>query len=82
MLVEKFHANDIVWGDVKTGNVVIDSAGDAWLLDFGGGSTKGWVDSDKTETVEGDLQGLERSENALDLDLGGSPAREGAQGNE
>ena len=79
-LINKFHANDIVWGDVKTENVVIDSSGNAWLLDFGGGATKGWVDSDKTETVEGDLQGLGRIEDALELEGSseGSPAREGA----
>ncbi|KAG9249502.1 uncharacterized protein F5Z01DRAFT_678620 [Emericellopsis atlantica] len=40
---------------------VADSQKDnAWLTDFEGGYTHGWVDPDKAETVEGDLQGLQR----------------------
>ncbi|KAI0009093.1 hypothetical protein F4779DRAFT_402276 [Xylariaceae sp. FL0662B] len=52
------HEAGIVWGDVKPDNIIIDIDGDAWIIDFGGGHTKGWVDGDKAGTVEGDLHGL------------------------
>ncbi|KAI1376309.1 hypothetical protein F4677DRAFT_454541 [Hypoxylon crocopeplum] len=52
------HEAGIVWGDAKPSNIIIDVHGDAWIIDFGGGHTKGWVDYDKQGTVEGDLQGL------------------------
>ncbi|KAF2802822.1 uncharacterized protein BDZ99DRAFT_401001 [Mytilinidion resinicola] len=58
--VSTLHALDVVWGDVKADNVVIDKSGNAIVIDFEGGATKGWVDKDKMETKEGDLQGLER----------------------
>ena len=29
------------------------------LIDFGGGYTNGWVDETNSDTVRGDLQGLE-----------------------
>ena len=66
-MVEELHENDIVWGDVKTDNVLVDDNDDAWLIDFGGGTTQGWVDADKVDSVEGDLQGLKRIEEALRL---------------
>ncbi|KAG6354533.1 hypothetical protein INS49_004550 [Diaporthe citri] len=56
--VEALHKAGIVWGDVKASNVLVDTAGDAWVTDFGGGHTEGWVDRDKAGTIEGDLQGL------------------------
>lgn len=52
-------------GDIKTDNVLIDDNGDAYLVDFGGGNTMGWVDRDKYDTVEGDLQGLQKMLAAL-----------------
>ncbi|KAK4235246.1 hypothetical protein C8A03DRAFT_17994 [Achaetomium macrosporum] len=54
------HRAGCTWGDAKPDNVLIDVHGDAWIVDFGGGRTEGWVDSGKPGTVEGDLQGLER----------------------
>jgi hypothetical protein len=54
------HRAGITWGDAKPDNVLIDVHGDAWVVDFGGGRTEGWVDSAKAGTVEGDLQALER----------------------
>lgn len=56
--VEALHKAGIVWGDVKASNVLVDTAGDAWVIDFGGGHTEGWVDRDTAGTIEGDLQGL------------------------
>jgi tRNA A-37 threonylcarbamoyl transferase component Bud32 len=54
------HQAGITWGDTKPDNILIDVHGDAWLIDFEGGRTEGWVDSDKAGTVNGDLQALER----------------------
>lgn len=31
---------------------------DAWVIDFGGGFTQGWVQRENAGTVEGDSQGL------------------------
>lgn len=56
--VEALHRAGIIWGDVKASNVLVDTAGNAWVTDFGGGHTEGWVDRDKAGTIEGDLQGL------------------------
>ncbi|KAJ5420206.1 hypothetical protein N7465_002725 [Penicillium sp. CMV-2018d] len=49
----------IIWGDAKAANVLIDANEDAYLIDFGGGYTKGWVEKEKSSSTEGDLQGLE-----------------------
>ncbi|KAK4107066.1 hypothetical protein N656DRAFT_793429 [Canariomyces notabilis] len=58
--VQQLHEGGAIWGDAKADNVLIDKNDDAWLIDFGGGYTEGWVDKDKTDTKEGDLQGVER----------------------
>jgi tRNA A-37 threonylcarbamoyl transferase component Bud32 len=58
--VSTLHEIDVIWGDVKAENVVIDKSGNAIVIDFEGGATKGWIDEDKMGTKEGDLQGLER----------------------
>lgn len=63
--VGRLHAAGVVWGDAKHENVLVDMAGDAWLVDFGGSYTRGWVDEERRETVEGDLQGLGRIEEWL-----------------
>ncbi|KAK4249269.1 hypothetical protein C7999DRAFT_39682 [Corynascus novoguineensis] len=41
-------------------NALIDKKNDAWLINFGGGYTEDWVDKEKADTKEGDLQGVER----------------------
>ncbi|KAK2613274.1 hypothetical protein N8I77_000196 [Diaporthe amygdali] len=56
--VEALHRAGIVWGDAKASNVLVDTAADAWVVDFEGGQTEGWVGRDKAGTIEGDLQGL------------------------
>lgn len=53
-------ARQIVWGDAKPDNVLIGVHDDAYLVDFGGGYTNGWVDKELMNTQEGDLQGLQR----------------------
>lgn len=59
--VTQRHAAGVVWGDVKPANVLIDNNDDAWIVDFGGGYTKGWVDRDLAGTVQGDEQGLRKT---------------------
>ncbi|KAF2429748.1 hypothetical protein EJ08DRAFT_590327, partial [Tothia fuscella] len=58
--VSLLHQIGVVWGDVKAENVVIDRNGNAVIIDFEGGATKGWIDKEVMDTKEGDLQGLER----------------------
>lgn len=59
------HANDIVWGDVKAANILIDKNDDAWLIDFGGGYTEGWVSKEVEGTVAGDLEGMTKLKELL-----------------
>ncbi|PNP76459.1 hypothetical protein FNYG_10197 [Fusarium nygamai] len=63
--IDLLHNKGIVWGDAKAENVLIDQNDDAWVVDFGGGYTLGWVDEDKTGTLEGDQQGLVKIINML-----------------
>lgn len=54
------HSHGITWGDAAATNILIDIKDDAYLVDFGGGFTPGWVEQEKSNSMEGDLQGLER----------------------
>ncbi|KAK5633212.1 hypothetical protein RRF57_008926 [Xylaria bambusicola] len=54
------HAHNIVWGDVKPENVMINSNNDAVIIDFGGGYTPAFVPRELRETVQGDLLGFDR----------------------
>lgn len=56
--LKHLHKAGIVWGDIKAANILIDRNMDAWIIDFGGGFTEGWVEREKAGTVEGDMQGL------------------------
>lgn len=58
--VSRLHRAGIAWGDAKPDNVLVDTEGNAWLIDFGGSYTPTWVDKDKKESIAGDEQGLER----------------------
>ena len=58
-IVHQLHALDIVWGDAKTANILLDKNDDLWVIDFGGGAP-GWIDRELVGTKEGDLQALER----------------------
>ncbi|KAL7955574.1 hypothetical protein V8C34DRAFT_327097 [Trichoderma compactum] len=54
------HHRNVIWGDAKAENILIDMDDYAWVIDFGGSYTVGWVDEDKAGTLEGDAQGLAR----------------------
>ncbi|OAQ99332.1 hypothetical protein LLEC1_06900 [Akanthomyces lecanii] len=56
--LSSLHKAGIVWGDAKSENVLIDKSGNAWITDFGGGYTEGWVDRELAETIEGDVMGM------------------------
>ncbi|KHO10651.1 TPR repeat-containing protein [Metarhizium robertsii ARSEF 23] len=58
--VHILHDRNIIWGDAKAENILIDMDDNAWIIDFGGSYTLGWVDAEKAGTVEGDLQGLSK----------------------
>lgn len=63
--LEWLHKANIIWGDVKAANVLIDVNENAWLIDFGGGYTRGWVEKNHMETIEGDLEGLSKIKDLL-----------------
>lgn len=65
--VEILHEIEVIWGDAKPSNVVIDLSNDAWLIDFGGGWSEGWVDENLQNTVEGDQQAVTRILEFLDV---------------
>ncbi|KAK1762553.1 hypothetical protein QBC33DRAFT_601445 [Phialemonium atrogriseum] len=56
--IKTLHQEGIIWGDAKAENVLIDKNDDAWVIDFGGSYTPGWVDLEKAGSLEGDMQGL------------------------
>lgn len=58
--ISYLHEKNLVWGDAKASNVLIREDGSIVLIDFGGGYTKGWVESNNYETSRGDWQGFER----------------------
>jgi tRNA A-37 threonylcarbamoyl transferase component Bud32 len=66
-MLNLLHSAGIVWGDTKPENMLVDEDDNVWLIDFGGGMTDGWVDDENMETKEGDLQGLARFKEFLDL---------------
>jgi serine/threonine-protein kinase RIO1 len=68
-MVDVLHEIGVVWGDGKPANVLIHkSTDDAWLIDFGGSWTDGWVDKELRETREGDEQAVKRILDFLQVD--------------
>ena len=58
----------VVWGDVKPNNILVDNEGTAWIIDFRGGFSPGWVDESIEGTEAGDLQGVEKIKRYLEAD--------------
>ena len=56
--VNQLHEIGVVWGNGKINNVVIGNGDNAWLIDFEGGWTEGWVDEELADTMEGDEQAV------------------------
>jgi hypothetical protein len=68
--LKALHNKNILWVDMKTSNVLIDdTTDDAWVVDFGGGNTFGWVDRELAGMVEGDFQGMEKIKGFLSGDV-------------
>ena len=64
-IISVLHENDIVFGDVKADNFLVDKDGNLWIIDFGGSYTEGWVDAELEETKEGDRQGVDKISSGL-----------------
>lgn len=64
--VKELHRHDVVWGDAKADNFMVDGGDELWIIDFGGSYTEGWVDPELSETREGDDQGVEKVVRALE----------------
>jgi tRNA A-37 threonylcarbamoyl transferase component Bud32 len=64
--VKTLHEHDIIWGDAKADNFIVDEHNELWIIDFGGSYTEGWVDPELSETAEGDDMGLEKVIEALE----------------
>ncbi|KAF2821747.1 hypothetical protein CC86DRAFT_426216 [Ophiobolus disseminans] len=64
--VNALHEHDIIWGDAKADNFIVDEHDELWIIDFGGSYTEGWVDPELSETVEGDNMGLGKVVSALE----------------
>ncbi|KAK2613016.1 hypothetical protein QQS21_000945 [Conoideocrella luteorostrata] len=58
--VNQLHDIGVVWGDGKASNIIVDPSNDIWLIDFGGGWSRGWVDEKLADTAEGDDQAVEK----------------------
>lgn len=63
------HEAGIVWGDAKAANILVDMDDNAWIIDFGGGYTRGWVGKDHMETIEGDQEGLSKIKELLNQEM-------------
>ncbi|KAI0192770.1 hypothetical protein F4808DRAFT_363564 [Astrocystis sublimbata] len=68
--VRQLHSSGIVWGDVKPDNVMIDTEGDAVVIDFGGGYTPEYIPPELQQTAQGDLVGLGHMREMLGLPSG------------
>lgn len=66
--IAELHRAGIAWGDAKPDNVLIAYDNNAWLIDFGGSYTEGWVPKELSGTMEGDLVGLEKIKEYLGVE--------------
>ena len=57
-IVSILHSHNIIWGDAKGDNFMVDEDDELWIIDFGGSFTEGWVAEKYMETEEGDDMGL------------------------
>ncbi|KXT11826.1 hypothetical protein AC579_6072 [Pseudocercospora musae] len=64
-MVDLLHQHNIIWGDAKGDNFMVDKNDDLWIIDFGGSYTEGWVDPELQDSKEGDNQGLNKVVNGL-----------------
>ncbi|KAI1105536.1 hypothetical protein F4804DRAFT_304202 [Jackrogersella minutella] len=58
--MKQLHQTGIVWGDAKLDSVIINPAGDAVVVDFGGGYTPEYIEPELQQTIQGDLMTLEK----------------------
>lgn len=61
------HSLEIVWGNVIPDNVLVDVDDNAHIIDFGGGYSPDWVDESIQDTKKGDLQGISRIRDFLEI---------------
>lgn len=55
------HEVDVIWGDARLENMLIDNeSDDCYLVDFGGRQPDGRVDEKLKESREGDAQALKK----------------------
>lgn len=80
--VKTLHDHNIIWGDAKADNFLIDENDELWIIDFGGSYTEGWVDPELSETKEGDDMGVDKVVRALEDPVGNTfdPALSGGAG--
>ena len=64
-MTKNLHECNIVWGDAKADNFLVDKHDKLWIIDFGGSWTEGWIDPEIKETVQGDNMAMEKITNAL-----------------
>lgn len=57
--IKQLHEHDVIWGDVKPENVIIDTDDNARLIDFGGGGTMPWKNYLVGDTKEADLDAVQ-----------------------
>ncbi|KAK5628126.1 hypothetical protein RRF57_003841 [Xylaria bambusicola] len=67
------HGIGVIWTGAWTANVIINSDNDAVLVDFGGGAAPAHIPLESFYTAEGDLLGLKRIKEDLNLDLSDMP---------
>lgn len=65
--VMMLHKIGVIWGDGKADNILVDADDNAWVVDFGGSWTNGWVDKELAGTVQGDEQALRKIDRYLNI---------------